>query len=42
MIALATLASGCGDDTTTTPVGQDLSVPHDLAKPPVVDMAQHD
>jgi len=36
-LALGALASGCGDDTTTTPT-QDLSVAHDM--PPVVhDMA---
>ncbi|MGZ3425613.1 MAG: hypothetical protein ACXVCV_03140 [Polyangia bacterium] len=38
MVAIGTLASGCGDDTTT-PVGADMSVVHDIATPVVHDIA---
>ncbi len=43
-LALGALATGCGDDTTVTPVGgADLSVPtgRDMITPPH-DMAQTD
>ena len=40
MIALGALSSACSDDTTTPTVGNDLSVPRDMATPIVVhDMA---
>jgi hypothetical protein len=41
MFALGALASGCGDDTTSTP---DLAttVKPDMAVKPAVDMASHD
>jgi hypothetical protein len=35
MVAIGTIAAGCGDDTTTA-VGADMSVVHDLATPIVV------
>lgn len=39
LVAIGTLAVGCGDDTTT-PIGADMSVVHDIALPVVHDMAQ--
>ena len=40
MLALGTLVTACSDDTTTV-VGMDLSVVHDMAMPIVVhDMAK--
>ena len=38
MVAIGTLAVGCGDDTTT-PIGADMSVVHDIANPIVHDIA---
>jgi hypothetical protein len=38
MVAIGTLATGCGDDTTT-PVTADMSVVHDIANPIVHDIA---
>jgi hypothetical protein len=34
-LAIGALASGCGDDTTST-VGNDMAVPRDLSTPVVV------
>ena len=42
-LALGTLVTACSDDTTSTPIGNDMSVPKDMTTPNVHDLANpHD